>query len=96
MKITVEIQGKRYAAKPPHDQALYVVVSGVDPCPGCKKEGPLEVQGAGKHIESRDTYAAVAVTRCCSRQIGTIRVMVNTIFGIEEDEAVQCGRWRVY
>lgn len=64
-------------------------------CPSCAK--PLRIVGSGRHIESHDTYAADATCVECRAQVGVVRAVVDTIFGLEEDEAVLVhGRPRVY
>lgn len=99
MKISVTIDGKKHDAKQPHDGASHLLVADVMTCPACgEKTGTsgLVVGGSGKHIESHDTYAAEAHAMCCKKKIGTIRVKVSTIFGLEEDERMLNGRARVY
>jgi hypothetical protein len=96
MKITVEIDGFRHLARAPHAEADHVVLVGVPKCPKCKHEAPVKVAGAHKRIESHDTYAADATLLCCKQRVGAMRVKVDTIFGIEEDERVLNGPWRVY
>jgi hypothetical protein len=63
------------------------------PCGWC---GSMHVRGTGKSIESRDTYRADAVCFDCGASRGVLRVKVDTLFGLEEDEAVLHGRARVY
>ena len=68
----------------------------VGSCPLCGAE-EFPVAGHARHIESHDTYAASAESLCCRQPVGTIRVRVETLFGLEEDEAVLIhGRARVY
>lgn len=96
MKITVHINGKTYAAKPPYADADHVEVSGIDECPACHHRGILKVSGKGNHIDGHDTYKAEGIALCCKVFIGAIRVKVSTIFGLEEDSRVLNGRCRVY
>lgn len=64
-------------------------------CPKCKAT-PFKIGGTGRRIEGHDTHAADGVCLACLAAVGTIRARVSTLFGIEEDRAVLCGRWRVY
>lgn len=67
------------------------------PCPKCGAPAPFKIAGRERHIHSRDTYAAKAQTLCCKAFVGTLYATVDTIFGLEEDEAVLVnGRARVY
>lgn len=65
-----------------------------DSCPVCKRA--LHVRGAGKRIASRDTYEADGFCASCGAPLGTIVAQVSTIFGLEEDERVLAGPWKVY
>jgi hypothetical protein len=60
---------------------------------GC---GATGIAGKGKRIATRDTYEADAFCVGCGEQVGVLRAKVETIFGLEEDEAVLNGRWKVY
>lgn len=93
MKITVTINDKQFAANKPHEKSTCVEASTT--CPSCKAT-PLQVQGNGNSVESRDTYRADARCLACGETIGVIRAKVSTLFGIEEDEHVLNGRCRVY
>lgn len=67
------------------------------PCLACGHAAPTLVRGHGRRIESRDTYAAEAETVCCKAALGVLRVTVETIFGLKEDEEMLVhGRARVY
>lgn len=67
------------------------------PCLVCGHAEPTLVRGQGRRIESRDTYAAEAMTVCCEAAVGVLRVTVDTIFGLEEDEEMLVhNRPRVY
>jgi hypothetical protein len=99
MKITVRVDGKEHSAKQPHPGATRIHVPELRKCPACgadADEQGLSVSGAGKRIGGHDTYEADAHALCCRKRIGTILVRVSTIFGVEEDERVQGGPWRVY
>lgn len=94
MSISVQLDGstKRSPAKPPFDGADFVVVDGW----ACKC-GNRAIVGFGRHIESRDTYRADAKCGQCLEPCGIMRTVVDTIFGLEEDEAIlKHGRARVY
>ncbi len=63
-------------------------------CDACHSD--LRVRGALTG-HSRDTYRATALCFNCGHQIGTLEAQVDTIFGIDEDEAMLVhGRARVY
>lgn len=98
MKITLTgSDGRALAAHQPHDHADRVVVDHAT-CPKCKLN-PLPVRGQGKSIDPnspRDTYRADAICCGCGAPVGVLRVKVETIFGIEEDDRVLNGRCRVY
>lgn len=96
MKITVEIiGGEKRSAKPQGD---HVVVSGS--CPHCEAEPfdakPFNVRGKGITKTDRDSYYADGYCLKCDERVGMIRVKVDTIFGVEEDERVLNGPWKVY
>ncbi len=61
---------------------------------------PMHVAGTGMHFASgkdrHDTYEAIACCTQCRVRVGTLRVRMNTLFGIEEDERVLNGRCRVF
>lgn len=44
----------------------------------------------------RDEYVARGFCAACRTPRGTIHAKVSTIFGVEEDERVLAGPWRVY
>lgn len=71
-------------------------VKGMECCPRCKAKGPVRVAGKNLRIESHDTYASDGLALCCMKRLGTIRAVMSTIFGLEEDERVLNGRPRVY
>jgi hypothetical protein len=90
--ITVHTLGNTYKAKRPHATADYVVIR---TCPKCEVE-PCRVQGGGVTHHDHDTYFSRAICLACEADIGEIRTKVETMFGIEEDNAVLNGRCRVY
>jgi hypothetical protein len=64
-------------------------------CPKCGTS-PVRAVGQGIVETTHDTYVARAISLCCREPLGDMRTTVDTIFGIEEDEAVLNGRPRVY
>lgn len=65
-------------------------------CPLCGSE-PFDVAGTGMSIGDDDRhYRAAARTLCCDKPVGELRAYPPTLFGLEEDEMVLSGRWRVY
>ena len=87
------MRGKKHRVKPPYEGAAYANVPDQD-CPHCAK--PLQVQGTGKRIASRDTYAANAICTSCEKPVGELQVKVNTLFGLEEDERVFSMGVKIY
>jgi len=101
MKITLVIGDARHNAELPYDGATHVTCNA--DCPhGCIRPSELglklrmKVRGNGIQRRTHDTYFARAVALCCDKEIGTLETRVDTIFGIEEDERVTSGPWRVY
>ena len=79
----------------PFEDAGHVVVDDTD-CPGCGVT-LWRVAGCGRRIASDDhAYEADAVSLCCDRPCGVLRVEIPTLFGLREDERVMAGAWRVY
>jgi hypothetical protein len=65
-------------------------------CPSCHTE-PFRVQGTGRRIAADDrAYEADAVCLACTQTVGTLRVEVNTLFGLREDEAVFRSGVKIY
>lgn len=95
MKVTVQVEGKTRSATLPEDyeNAEYVTVSGT--CPHCGVE-PFNVRGGGIMSKDHDSKYAEASCLACGKHVGRMRVRFDTIFGIEEDERVLNGRYRVY
>lgn len=78
----------------PYPSAEHVEVVNQE-CPHCKE--PLLVSGrAGTRNQTRDSIEEIAFCRNCDKNVGLLRVVFSTIFGIEEDERVLRGRARVY
>lgn len=66
-------------------------------CPRCGAAAPVGVGGKSFGIGGRDYYHADGHCLVCGERIGELRAYVDTIFGLEEDHAVQVhGRARVY
>jgi hypothetical protein len=96
MKITLKLAqpGPTLTATLPFNGADHVEVANEE-CPTCHGGQPLLV--AGKNIRhDHDTYRSDAHCLCCGAYVGELRAKVDTIFGIDEDEAVLNGRCRVY
>ena len=74
-------------------EGTHGVASGA--CPGCGAE-PFIIEGHGRHRHTRDTYRAAGTAKCCGDSVGYIYAKANTLFGLEEDEAVLNGQTRVY
>lgn len=95
LNVTLHYDGRSLKPKEPmHGHHTYGVF-GVA-CPECKTN-PARVSGRkGTMTHDHDTYKSEAGCYDCQAPMGTITVKVATLFGIEEDEAVLMGRWRVY
>ncbi len=84
---------KRTRLVTPHDEAHATVPDEV--CPRCAQ--PLLVHGTGRRASEDDqAWEADAFAVCCGAPIGLLRLEMNTLFGVREDEAVLRGRARVY
>jgi hypothetical protein len=65
-------------------------------CPSCGAN-PYLIFGGNKHISKDDlAYESDGYCTSCQAYVGTIRLEVETLFGLREDEAVLKGRCRVY
>lgn len=94
MKITLKLPNGSVRQVPtPADGATSVHVPGK--CPSCGAS-EFRVSGGEQSIDGHDTYAAPARCLDCHARVGQLRVKVNTLFGLEEDERVLNGRARVY
>lgn len=103
--VLVTSDGVRHAGNPicsgspDHD---FVSVPGFSQCPACGEnladdDSKLFVRGTGITGHDNNTYYADAIALCCKKPVGQLRATVDTIFGIEEDEAVlEHSRCRVY
>lgn len=72
--------------------ATHAVVEGA--CPHCKAT-PFRARGNGMQ-RGHDTYTADATCVDCGKFVGRLVVTMNTLFGLDEDEAMLNGRPRVY
>lgn len=82
-------------AKVPYEGCEHVIAE--TKCPECGA-APLKVRGVHSHRVSdrNDAVEGRAQTLCCREDVGRILVTVDTLFGLEEDERVLNGPWRVY
>jgi hypothetical protein len=55
----------------------------------------MQVRGFRADFDDREVNAPAECTRCRS-EVGSIRVVYDTLFGAEEDARVTGGIWRVY
>jgi hypothetical protein len=86
--------GETRKGKLPHAEADHCVVEGA--CPHCGAT-PFKAAGVrGSMTKGHDRYTSDAGCVGCKVVTGKLVVVVNTIFGIEEDERVLRGRCRVY
>lgn len=92
-KATLTIGKETFAVAVPYEGCSYADVPSVV-CPHCGE--PLQVQGTGKRIATRDTYAATAICTTCEKPVGELKLKVNTLFGLEEDERVFSMGVRIY
>lgn len=67
-------------------------------CPCCGATGESFLVSGGGRRPSQDDRAweADAACRACHAHLGVLVYETGTLFGVREDEAVLCGRWRVY
>lgn len=93
MKISIKFNdGTRQTATLPYQGCQHVEVDGT--CPSCGTK-PWKARG-GQPETGYDEYRAQAQCLSCDKIVGTMIVKVSTIFGIEEDDRVLSGRYRVY
>jgi len=94
MDITFTLpSGERRDAREPYAGARHLEAHGA--CPACGITEGWKVRG-GDPTNDHDTFHAVAYCTSCGEPVGKLAVRVSTIFGIDEDRAVLCGRARVY
>ena len=68
-------------------------------CPLCEasESEAFKVQGVvGSMTRGHDRYVSDARCVACGAVVGKLVAVMNTLFGLEEDEAVLHGRCRVY
>lgn len=93
MKLSLKVGDETLALKIPTEDTGGVNVPGKK-CPSCAL--PLRVGGSGRRIGGHDYYLSTAGCLNCGTVVGELKLTVSTIFGLEEDERVLCGRCRVY
>ena len=94
MKLKLVTESKTYKLKLPPQHQDHVLLG--EPFPECGSK-ECKLQGRDKRIAPDDrAYESDAVAACCAKYIGVLRLEVNTLFGLREDEAVLKGRCRVY
>lgn len=87
--------GARVKLTLPYPDADHALAQGME-CE-CGAEGELGVQGSGRRPSDDDrAWEADGYAACCKRPVGLIRIEPSTLFGVREDQAVLCGRARVY
>jgi hypothetical protein len=86
--------GRLCCARPAPDADHAVVVGAC--CPYCGVS-PFKIAGSGRR-PSKDDRAWEADAGClaCKAHVGTLRLEVNTLFGVREDEAVARLGIRIY
>lgn len=98
-KITLKLEdGTVRTGKLPYPNADHAVITG--DCPHCKptdRNDGFKVAGIkGTMAHDYDTYRARGGCLVCGAYVGELRMKVDTIFGIEEDERVFNMGIRVY
>lgn len=90
---TVNADGSVYSAALPAPDSSYASVEGWT----CAKCGGSAVAGSGRRIESHSVYASDGGCVACKTISGVIRVqVVDTLFGLEEDERIASMGVRIY
>lgn len=91
MRITITFpDGEVHRARRPHPDAVQVVCRRRCSC------GSNGYCGKVRSVESHDTYRSDAMCHRCGAEAGVMRVKVSTLFGVEEDERVLNGPWKVF
>lgn len=93
MKVSVAIADESRACSLPESER-WINVAGR--CPACSADGLRVIGDKRRQTIGHDTVTAPALATCCGATVGTVRVELDTIFGLEEDERVLHGRCRVY
>jgi len=87
-------EGERKKLSLPEKEATSTPVG--EACPSCG-EPEYKVSGGNRRISSDDrAYESDAYCCKCNTFVGTLRLEVDTLFGLREDNAVLNGRCRVY
>ena len=94
MKITVKTEHGTFTCKLPYEGCEHVVAP-KEAHPECADDEGVSLRG-GNYQTGHDEYTASCFCATCGTNLGTMVVKVSTIFGIEEDNRVLNGRWRVY
>ena len=94
MKIVLRTEAGDHKAKPPYKDANVVDVATLA-CPHCEAK-PLRVQGGETSIEADRVYVAKAWCVGCKETVGSLRVTPPSLFGLEEDQAIENSRCRKY
>lgn len=93
-KLTLELwEGKKTKLKLPDKDSISVDVPNTK-CPDCHE--PLVVSGGNKRVGAFDTYHSDAVCTKCNKHVGTLKLKVDTLFGIEEDQRVFSMGIKIY
>ena len=93
MKITLHLPddlGDRAVASDSHGPSAEVDGS----CPYCGAR-PFQISGRNMVVKSH-SYESAGYCVACHYYVGIIEAEPGTIFGIEEDERVLSGPWKVY
>lgn len=97
MKVYLLIDGRKTRCNVPFEGADHVLPHGIAACPKCKAAPFKAVGGVPEPSADDRSYEATAYCAACRAPVGTMRVEMNTLFGVREDEAVLVhGRCRVY
>lgn len=93
LKVSVTIADEsRSCSLPEHERWIDVTGS----CPSCEADSLRVIGDERQQDIGHDTVTAPALALCCGATVGTVRVTLGTIFGLEEDARVLHGRCRVY
>lgn len=86
--------GPNRKCKLPYPEADHCVADGTCPC--CAAE-PFKLGGSNMRASKDDrAWESDAGCLACRAHVGTLRVEMNTLFGVREDAAVLSGRVRIY
>lgn len=93
MKIILLHNEQRFDCSAVADESFVTVTGYTCPC----GEKTWRISGGQSQISDDDrAYEASARSLCCNRIVGVLRVEMDTLFGLREDQAVLSGRCRVY